>query len=124
MQDVKLWTSLGYLYLHNDDVELANEAFYRAQTLDPDYTLAWVGQGLVATMNGNEEDASALFEHAVSLTADLVSYQLLFARTNLTYSICSLKRTSSLPLACSGSYLLQGHRLVPRRRICFHRSLH
>lgn len=35
--------------------------------------MAWVGQGLVATFNGHEDDASTLFEHAVSLTADLVS---------------------------------------------------
>lgn len=61
------------LYLHNDDLTLANEALLKAQTLDPDYTLAWVGQGLVASANGHEDDANALFEHAIGLSADLVS---------------------------------------------------
>ena len=59
-------------YLHHEDVELANEAFYKAQTLDPDYALAWVGQGLVATANSHDREASALFEHATGLTAAVV----------------------------------------------------
>jgi superkiller protein 3 len=67
------WTNLGLLYLYHDDLQLANEALYRAQSLDPDYTVAWAGQGLVATANGHEADARAMFEHAVGLTADVVS---------------------------------------------------
>ena len=59
-------------YLHHEDVELANEAFYKAQILDPDYALAWVGQGLVATANSHDREASALFEHATVLTAAVV----------------------------------------------------
>jgi superkiller protein 3 len=57
------WTHLGLLYLYHSDLELANEALYKAQTLDPDYTLAWVGQGLVASRNGHDADAISLFEH-------------------------------------------------------------
>jgi superkiller protein 3 len=72
LQNVVTWVNLGLLYLHHDDLELANEALYRAQTLDPDYTLAWVGQGLVATANGHHVDAKALFEHAVTLAANVV----------------------------------------------------
>ena len=67
------WTNLGLLYLYHDDLQLANEALYRAQTLDPDYTVAWAGQGLVATANGHDTEARAMFEHAVGLTADVVS---------------------------------------------------
>ena len=67
------WTNLGLLYLFHDDLELANEALYRAQSLDPDHTVAWAGQGLVATANGHDTDARAMFEHAVGLTADVVS---------------------------------------------------
>ena len=67
------WTDLGLLYLYHNDAELANEALYRAQTLDPDYALAWVGQGLVATANGHDQDAKTLFEHAVTLSGDVVS---------------------------------------------------
>lgn len=71
-QDVAVWVDLGLLYFCNNDNMLANEAFLKAQTLDPDFTLAWVGQGIVAVANGHLDDAAALFEHAVSLTADLV----------------------------------------------------
>jgi superkiller protein 3 len=59
-------------------LELANEALYRAQTLDPDYAVAWAGQGLIATTNGRDNDARAMFEHAVSLTADVVSTTISF----------------------------------------------
>ncbi|KAK0197963.1 superkiller protein 3 [Armillaria mellea] len=67
------WTNLGLLYLYHNDVELANEALYRAQTLDSDYTLAWVGQALVATANDHESDAKALLEHAVGLASSVIS---------------------------------------------------
>jgi superkiller protein 3 len=67
------WTNLGLLYLYHNDLQLANEALYKAQTLDPDCTVAWVGQGLVATANGHDTDARSMFEHAVGLTADVVS---------------------------------------------------
>ena len=67
-----VWVDLGLLYFHNNDNVLANEAFLKSQTLDPDFTLAWVGQGIVAVSNGHLDDAAALFEHAVSLTADIV----------------------------------------------------
>ncbi len=72
-QNTATWTHLGLLYLYHNDIELANEALYRAQTLDPDYTLAWVGQALVATANGHESDAKALLEHAVGLASSVVS---------------------------------------------------
>ena len=71
-QNAATWTNLGMFYLHNEDIELANEAFYKAQTLDPDYALAWVGQGLVATANRHDKEANALFEHATGLTAAVV----------------------------------------------------
>jgi len=64
---------LGLLYLFHDDNELANEALFRAQTLDPDYMLAWVGQGLVATKNGHQNDSYTLFSHAITTAADVVS---------------------------------------------------
>jgi superkiller protein 3 len=71
-KDVATWTNLGLLYLHHGDVELANEAFRRAQTLDPDYTLAWVGQGLIAAAQNQDREARTLFEHAVGLPTDVV----------------------------------------------------
>lgn len=67
------WTNLGLLYLHQKDLELANQALFRAQTLDPECTIAWVGQALVATANGHHSDSTTLFEHAVTLASVVVS---------------------------------------------------
>ncbi|KAF5372987.1 hypothetical protein D9758_001789 [Tetrapyrgos nigripes] len=58
------WTNLGLLYLHHQDHELANEAFYRAQSADPDYTLAWVGQALIAIGQGHVAGATGILAHA------------------------------------------------------------
>ena len=71
------WANLGLLYFYHGDVELANEALYRAQVLDPDNTVAWVGQYLIATMNNDKTDATLLLEHAVGLTKPVVSLPLL-----------------------------------------------
>ncbi|KAI0063698.1 superkiller protein 3 SKI3 [Artomyces pyxidatus] len=79
-KDAVTWTSLGLLYLHHDDPELANEALLRAQTLDSDYSVAWVGQALVATHNGHTAEARSLLEHAVSLTAAQPAADLEYAR--------------------------------------------
>ena len=61
-------------YLHHGDLELANEAFYKAQVLNPDYTLAWVGQGLVAASHGDAKEEYALFAHAITLPTAVVSH--------------------------------------------------
>lgn len=67
------WTKLGLLYLHYGDLELANQTFNRVQTLDAEYTLAWLGQALVAIAHGYDADATILLEHAVTLTMSVVS---------------------------------------------------
>lgn len=66
------WTNLGLLYLHHQDLELANEAFLRAQVLDSNYPLVWLGQGLVASAHGHEHDAEQIFEHIVGLETTIV----------------------------------------------------
>ncbi|KAF8070280.1 TPR-like protein [Lyophyllum atratum] len=73
------WTKLGLLYLYHSDVELANESLYRAQTLDPDYAVAWIGQALVAIENGHDTEATAMFEHAVGLAPNVPEGDLEFA---------------------------------------------
>jgi superkiller protein 3 len=74
-QNVDVWTSFGFLCVYHNDLELASESFLKAQTLDPDHTMAWVGQALIATRRGHYADSRMLFEHAVSLSADVVSQQ-------------------------------------------------
>lgn len=89
-------------YLHHEDVELANEAFYKAQILDPDYALAWVGQGLVATANRHDKDAGALFEHASGLTASVPEADFeyatrLFQKVNMSTKSRSVSSEALLP---------------------------
>ncbi|KAK7692825.1 hypothetical protein QCA50_004460 [Cerrena zonata] len=74
------WTDLGLFYLYHEDAQLANEAFYKAQILDPDFSMAWVGQGLVATINGHDREAMALFEHATGLTSHVPGADVEFAK--------------------------------------------
>jgi superkiller protein 3 len=63
------WTNLGTLYMLQGDHILANEAFTRAQSSDPDFAHAWVGQGLLALlMAGDVKEANLLFTHAMELS--------------------------------------------------------
>jgi len=62
------WTNLGVLYLLHNDNQLANEAFTRAQSEDPEYALAWIGQGLLATLFGDIKEARGLFMHAFDIS--------------------------------------------------------
>lgn len=62
------WTNLGVLYLLNNDTELANQAFTRAQSADPEYSEAWLGQGLIATLLGHIPEARGLFTHAFEIS--------------------------------------------------------
>ena len=108
------WVSLGLLYFYYGDLELANEAMYRAQVLDPDNTSAWVGQFLIAIANGHEADAQLLLHHAVGLTNSIVRkflsrsknrYSFLISRhfasqkqiTNLLFKFLSRPQTPGPP---------------------------
>jgi superkiller protein 3 len=63
------WTNLGTLYLLQNDFVLANDAFTRAQSSDPDFALAWIGQGLLALlMTGDTREANLLFTHAMEIS--------------------------------------------------------
>jgi superkiller protein 3 len=67
------WVNLGLLCVQYGDFELATKSLHRAQVLDPECTLAWLGQALTAKANGDNVAARALLEHACSLSATLVS---------------------------------------------------
>ncbi|KAE8548695.1 hypothetical protein EYB25_009076 [Talaromyces marneffei] len=62
------WTNLGAFYLINNDIQLANEAFTRGQSADPDYAPAWLGQGIVALLFGDPSEARALFRHGFEIS--------------------------------------------------------
>lgn len=67
-RSVRTWTNLGTLYLLQNDTELAHQAFSRAQSTDPDYALAWVGEGIVALLFGEANEALSHFTHAFELS--------------------------------------------------------
>ncbi|KAF5389426.1 hypothetical protein D9757_004371 [Collybiopsis confluens] len=62
------WANMGLLFFHHNDIDLANEAFYRAQSADPDCTVAWLGQALVAMASGHSKGATSILEHAIGLS--------------------------------------------------------
>lgn len=64
----RAWTNLGVLYLVNNESELANQAFTKAQSTDPEYAAAWIGQGLLATLYGSMDEARGLFKHAFEIS--------------------------------------------------------
>uniref|UniRef100_A0A8D1JZZ9 Superkiller complex protein 3 n=1 Tax=Sus scrofa TaxID=9823 RepID=A0A8D1JZZ9_PIG len=61
------WTNLGVLYLANEKIEQAHEAFKMAQSLDPSYLLCWIGQALIAETVGSY-DTMDLFRHTTELS--------------------------------------------------------
>ncbi|KAA8909787.1 hypothetical protein FN846DRAFT_941480 [Sphaerosporella brunnea] len=67
-KNARVWTNLGTLYTIQEDYMLANEAFSRAQSTDPEYALAWVGQGIIATILGESREAQELFQHAFEIS--------------------------------------------------------
>ena len=68
-RSAQAWTNLGTLYLLQNDFGLANDAFTRGQSSDPDFAHAWVGQGLLALlMTGDKKEANLLFTHAMEIS--------------------------------------------------------
>lgn len=63
-RNASTWANLAVLYMCNGDLELASEAFEKAQSLDPEYTAAWMGQGLIEYAMGNARESESLFEHS------------------------------------------------------------
>jgi superkiller protein 3 len=73
------WTNLGLFYLVHGDEDLANQAFLRAQVIDPDWTTAWIGQATLADLAGHAVEASVLLDHAFSLPGDMPEVDIAYA---------------------------------------------
>lgn len=73
------WTNLGLFYLVHGDEDLANQAFLKAQVLDPEWTAAWVGQATLADMAGHAAEATVLLEHAFSLGGETPEADIAYA---------------------------------------------
>ncbi|CAD6503086.1 BgTH12-07935 [Blumeria graminis f. sp. triticale] len=98
------WTNLGTLYMLQNDYLLANEAFTRAQSSDPDYAHAWVGQGILALiLTGDENEAHLLFTHAIEISG---SSSLITKRQHLKSSFNRLLSSNTALKASSFVQLL------------------
>lgn len=92
-KSARVWTNLGTLYLLQNDFQLANDAFTRAQSADPDYAHAWLGQGLLALLLGDEKESQMLFTHAFEI-ADATSLL-----TKRQYALSTFDHLLSSPTA-------------------------
>ncbi|KAI8921089.1 hypothetical protein DFJ77DRAFT_545666 [Powellomyces hirtus] len=112
-----LWTNLGFLYLREKDLDLAQQAFSRAQFVDPEWGLGWLGHGLVA--EGSGKDALEYFEQAFDLGTHIAleinyAYPRALHRhavvsgqsTPGTASLCLYKYTQQRPLDWAALNLL------------------
>ena len=100
-KNARVWTNLGTLYLIQGDHQLANEAFTRAQSCDPDYAQAWVGQGLLATRLADMDEARDLFTHAFEI-ADSSSIMI-----KRHYAVSSFDNVIKAPLSSDTTKDLQ-----------------
>ncbi|CAI9726438.1 repeat 37 [Octopus vulgaris] len=103
------WTNLGALYLRNQNLLLAHEAFSVAQSLDPNYVTCWIGQAFIADTVGHDE-AMDLFRHTTELgnhVESLIGYghwvcSMLLDETKHDTSLYryNIERMSVVPAAC------------------------
>ncbi|KAJ9092721.1 hypothetical protein QFC19_008646 [Naganishia cerealis] len=64
-----VWCNLGFLWLSQNDQELAGLAFSKAKIIEPESTLAWLGQGMIAQAGHQDAEAQACFAQAVMLSS-------------------------------------------------------
>lgn len=67
-RDGEIWNNLAALYLKYGDVELAQEAFLRSQSVAPESSQAWLGHAMAAKAQEDTVKASNLFTHAYILS--------------------------------------------------------
>lgn len=96
-KNARVWTNLGTLYLIQNDLQLANDAYTRAQSSDPDYAQAWLGQGLLAMQMGEVNEARHLFTHAFEI-ADSSSTMI-----KQQYAMCTFDHLLSSKLSSTTS---------------------
>ncbi|OCL11623.1 protein prenylyltransferase [Glonium stellatum] len=96
-KSARTWTNLGTLYLLQNDLELSHMAFSRAQSTDPDYGQAWLGEGLIALLWGDPAEALSHFTHAfeISDSTPLIAKRL-YAVSTFDHLISSSSAPSSI----------------------------
>lgn len=64
----EVWSNLAVLYLKYGDLELAKQAFLKAQSLQPDLSTSWIGDAIMAQIEGDSETANRLFAHGLVIS--------------------------------------------------------
>ncbi|KAL9587646.1 MAG: hypothetical protein Q9212_000100 [Teloschistes hypoglaucus] len=89
-KNARVWTNLGIFYLIEGDIQLANDSFARAQSVDPDHAQAWLGQGLLAAQLGESNESRTLFTHAFTISnASAIQIQQSYASSTLDHLLSS-----------------------------------
>ncbi|CAO1602709.1 Superkiller protein 3 [Xanthoria calcicola] len=89
-KNARTWTNLGVFYLVESDTQLASDAFTRAQSIDPEHALAWLGQGLLAAQLGESSEARNLFAHGFEIaSASATQIQRSYACSVLDHLLAS-----------------------------------
>lgn len=122
-RSAQTWTNLGSLYLLQNDIQLANDAFTRAQSTDPDFAHAWIGQGLIALMTDNAKEADLLFTHAmeVSESSSLITKRQ-YALSTFDQILSSISRSSVANLVQPIFALNQIQAMIPSDLVYQHLS--
>ncbi|KAL9005635.1 MAG: hypothetical protein Q9188_001591 [Gyalolechia gomerana] len=95
-KNARVWTNLGTLYLIEGDIQLANDAFTRAQSVDPDHAQTWLGQGLLAAQLGEASEARNLFTHAFEISdASAAQIHRSYASSTLDHLLSSPAASNS-----------------------------
>jgi superkiller protein 3 len=105
-RSVHTWTNLGALYLLQNDTELAHQTFSRAQSQDPDYSLAWVGEGLVALLFGDANEALSHFTFELAESSLLLTKRQ-YAVSTFDFLISSSSATGDITHLIQPLFALQ-----------------
>ena len=80
-----IWSNLGFFYLVHEDIELASQSFKKAQFVDPEWAMGWLGQTLVAKITASD-DLFQMVEHTYNLGKSLQVF--LFDIDRIVIIIC------------------------------------
>ncbi|TKA24211.1 hypothetical protein B0A50_05975 [Salinomyces thailandicus] len=121
--NAKVWANLGVLYMLQNDVQLAHQAFGRAQSTDPDFAHAWIGEGLIALLTGDAEEALNHFTHAFEIadSASTISKRQ-YALSSFDHVLTVQSPSSDLsqliqPIFALGQLRTQIHHDLPYRHL-------
>lgn len=97
-RSAQTWTNFGALCLLQLEIQLAYQAFGRAQSTDPDYPYAWVGHSLIATQLSLQPETLSHCEHAQDISDDaavIVKHAYTVASFDALFSFSETRRDAA-----------------------------